>query len=115
MRAAASQPRASRRHSALNSDSTVRDFQHFIRSRSGKTHKFCARCDCICATAEELGEGLDGLRVGIRALEASLAGPDEAAILADMASLRATVDALERRVSSARWPLPKYRDMLFLY
>jgi glutamine synthetase type III len=32
-----------------------------------------------------------------------------------MASLRATVDALERRVSSARWPLPKYRDMLFLY
>ena len=74
-----------------------------------------AGATALRASAEELGEGLDGLRVGIRALEASLAGPDEAAILADMASLRATVDALERRVSSARWPLPKYRDMLFLY
>lgn len=45
----------------------------------------------------------------------ALAGPDEAAILADMRALRATVDALARAVSAARWPLPKYRDMLFLY
>ena len=74
-----------------------------------------AGATALRGNAEELGEGLDELRVGIRALEASLAGPDEAAILADMASLRATVDSLERRVSSARWPLPKYRDMLFLY
>ena len=74
-----------------------------------------AGATALRGSVEELGEGLDELRVGIRALEASLAGPDEAAILADMASLRATVDSLERRVSSARWPLPKYRDMLFLY
>ena len=74
-----------------------------------------AGATALRGSVEELGEGLDELRVGIRALEASLAGPDEAAILADMASLRATVDALERRVSSARWPLPKYRDMLFRY
>ena len=66
-------------------------------------------------SAEELGEGLDALRAGIRALDASLAGGDEAAILAGMRALRATVDGLERAVSAARWPLPKYRDMLFLY
>ena len=32
-----------------------------------------------------------------------------------MAALRKTVDALERIVSDERWPLPKYREMLFLY
>jgi glutamine synthetase type III len=32
-----------------------------------------------------------------------------------MQALRTTADALEKRVSSKRWPLPKYRDMLFLY
>ena len=66
-------------------------------------------------SAEELGEGLDALRAGIRALDASLADGDEAAILAGMRALRVTVDGLERAVSAARWPLPKYRDMLFLY
>ena len=30
-------------------------------------------------------------------------------------ALRTAVDTLERKVSDARWPLPKYRDMLFLY
>jgi len=32
-----------------------------------------------------------------------------------MQALRTTVDSLERKVGNARWPLPKYRDMLFLY
>ena len=66
-------------------------------------------------SADELGAGLDALRKGLRALDDALAGADEAPILAAMQTLRATVDALERKVSAARWPLPKYRDMLFLY
>ena len=48
-----------------------------------ETAAAAAGATALRASAEELGEGLDGLRVGIRALEASLAGPDEAAILAD--------------------------------
>jgi len=63
----------------------------------------------------ELGGGLDSLKSGIGNLEAALAGADEAAIVAAMQSLRTTVDSLERRVADSRWPLPKYRDMLFLY
>ena len=63
----------------------------------------------------ELGAGLDALRTCIQDLESALRGSDEAAILASMRSLRMVVDSLERRVSASRWPLPKYRDMLFLY
>ena len=63
----------------------------------------------------ELGAGLDALRTCIQELESALRGSDEAAILASMRSLRMVVDSLERRVSASRWPLPKYRDMLFLY
>ena len=47
--------------------------------------------------------------------EAALGNVDEAAILAAMQALRLAVDGLEKKVSDARWPLPKYRDMLFLY
>jgi glutamine synthetase len=63
----------------------------------------------------ELGNGLDALRIGLQDLENALAGPDAGTILASMQSLRTVVDGLERKVSAARWPLPKYRDMLFLY
>ena len=30
-------------------------------------------------------------------------------------SVRRTVDALEYLVDDGRWPLPKYREMLFIY
>ena len=65
--------------------------------------------------AVELGSGLDALRTGIRNLEAALSGNADDAIISSMQALRTTADALEKRVSSKRWPLPKYRDMLFLY
>ncbi len=32
-----------------------------------------------------------------------------------MNDLRSVVDALEKIVSDENWPLPKYREMLFLY
>ena len=63
----------------------------------------------------ELGAGLDALRRGIQELERALGGTDASAILSAMQSLRTTVDTLEKCVSDSRWPLPKYRDMLFLY
>ena len=64
---------------------------------------------------EELGDGLDALAGGLKTLEAALDAGGEGAILAAMAALRKTVDSLERKIAAARWPLPKYRDMLFLY
>ncbi|MBP5285585.1 MAG: glutamine synthetase type III, partial [Kiritimatiellae bacterium] len=63
----------------------------------------------------ELGAGLDALRLGIQDIEQALGGSDTGAILSSMQSLRTTVDSLEKRVNDKRWPLPKYRDMLFLY
>ena len=46
---------------------------------------------------------------------ARCAAADPAAVLAKMGALRTVVDGLETVVSDARWPLPKYRTMLFLY
>ena len=66
-------------------------------------------------TLVELGSGLDALKCGIKKLDEALDANDDAATLASMQALRTTVDSLERKVGNARWPLPKYRDMLFLY
>ena len=32
-----------------------------------------------------------------------------------MAKIRVTVDELEKIVPDSSWPLPKYREMLFVY
>ena len=66
------------------------------------------------ATALRLGAGLDDLGRKTATLRAALDG-EPSAIIAAMADLRKTVDALERIVSDDAWPLPKYREMLFLY
>ena len=66
-------------------------------------------------TLVELGSGLDALKSGILKLEESLGLSSDAAVLSAMQALRTTVDSLEKRVADSRWPLPKYRDMLFLY
>ena len=63
----------------------------------------------------ELGAGLDALRLEIHDIEEALGGNDVGVIIAAMRALRTTVDAMEKRVDGKRWPLPKYRDMLFLY
>ena len=62
-----------------------------------------------------LGRGMDDLSARCTALEKALAGGNAAKILAAMAEVRETVDALEHEVDDAAWPLPKYREMLFLY
>ena len=51
----------------------------------------------------------------MKALAAAAAKKDAAAALAAMADLRQTVDALEGEVADEKWPLPKYREMLFVY
>ena len=63
----------------------------------------------------EIGSGMDALKAELHKLNEALGASDDAAILASMQELRTTVDSLEKRVSDKRWPLPKYREMLFLY
>lgn len=64
--------------------------------------------------ANELGDGLDELSAKCETLKKTLGGCHEE-IIAAMNDLRTTVDALERIVPDAAWPLPKYREMLFIY
>ncbi len=68
----------------------------------------------VRANALRLGAGLDDLGRKIAALRTAM-DADPAVLIAAMAALRKTVDALERIVDDERWPLPKYREMLFLY
>ena len=68
----------------------------------------------LAAGATEIGQLLDELEKRIENLRRALKGKHEA-ILKAMAELRVTVDALEKVVPDALWPLPKYREMLFVY
>jgi glutamine synthetase len=65
-------------------------------------------------SAEELGHGLDELYDKCDALAEALKGVHED-IIAALADLRTVVDDLEYRIDDSRWPLPKYREMLFIY
>jgi glutamine synthetase len=47
-------------------------------------------------------------------MEAAL-GDKHEAILDAMANLRIIVDKIESIVPDEKWPLPKYREMLFIY
>ena len=67
------------------------------------------------ALSLKLGAGLDDLHVKCERLDKALAKGCHEQQLAAMRSLRHTVDALEYLVDDARWPLPKYREMLFVY
>ena len=64
---------------------------------------------------EALGRGLDALSAGCDDLEAALGGGAPAAILDAMTAVRTAADALEHEVDDELWPLPKYREMLFVY
>ena len=69
----------------------------------------------LTALSLKLGAGLDDLHVKCDRLEKALArGLHEGQIVA-MNDLRKTVDRLEQLVDDSRWPLPKYREMLFIY
>ena len=63
-----------------------------------------------------LGNGLVALEDAIECLRDSVVSAADARDAVDkMARLRSIADKMERIVGDANWPLPKYRDMLFLY
>jgi glutamine synthetase len=70
---------------------------------------------CIQEDLVKLGTGLDAMKTQCADLEAAIAKSAAADILAAMTALRTTVDNLEKIVADEKWPLPKYREMLFLY
>ncbi len=63
----------------------------------------------------KLGAGLDDLHVKCERLDKALSRGTAAEQRTAMDDLRRTVDALEYLVDDSRWPLPKYREMLFIY
>lgn len=67
------------------------------------------------ALSQKLGAGLDDLHVKCEKLEKAIAKNVPSAIISAMRNLRSTVDRLELLVDDKRWPLPKYRQMLFIY
>ena len=79
------------------------------------------------ATAADLARLLEALASGITALDKALAaahkGADAAAhaiairdkVRPAMEHLRSVTDELEATVGDDYWPLPKYREMLFIY
>ena len=69
----------------------------------------------LTALSMKLGAGLDDLHVKCDRLEKAIEREDVAAQIDEMADLRRTVDRLEGLVDDSRWPLPKYREMLFVH
>ena len=69
----------------------------------------------LSALALKLGAGLDDLHVKCDRLERAIAHGSHDRQIAAMTDLRKSVDRLESLVDDSRWPLPKYREMLFVY
>ena len=70
--------------------------------------------NAVRAHAEKIGSELDNLNAAIDALEQALPNQHEGIISANL-ELRQAVDALEANIDDQAWPLPKYREMLFIY
>ena len=71
--------------------------------------------DMLHGQMTELGSGLVKMKEAIDYLQDALKNYDTADTLARMSELRKIADSLETIVTSEKWPLPKYREMLFLY
>ena len=66
-------------------------------------------------SVEESGKALDALQKACNTLAKAMDGKDTSAIIDGLAATRQAVDAAEVLVDDAKWPLPKYREMLFIY
>ena len=69
----------------------------------------------LTALSMKLGAGLDDLHFKCDRLEKAIVREDTAGQIAAMSNLRKTVDRLEGLVDDSRWPMPKYREMLFIH
>ena len=67
------------------------------------------------ALSLKLGAGLDDLHIKCERLEKALLKEMPREVISEMEEVRRTVDRLERLVDDTKWPLPKYREMLFIY
>ena len=67
------------------------------------------------ALSMKIGAGLDDLHFKCDTIEKAIDTGDFADQLQAMRDLRKTVDRLESLIEDSRWPLPKYREMLFIY
>ncbi len=79
------------------------------------TIKFKAGIKGIKNKATLLGVGIDAITDCCAVLDAALIEMDADEIKNQMTKLRELVDSLEQIVDDQKWPLPKYREMLFLY
>ena len=69
----------------------------------------------LTALSLKLGAGLDDMHIKCEKVEKALSQGAPEGIIAAMDDLRRTVDRLEYLIDDSRWPLPKYREMLFIY
>ncbi len=70
--------------------------------------------NALISAADRMGLSLDELAVAADELKRSICG-EPVEILAALERVRRVVDTLEYQVDDSRWPLPKYREMLFIY
>ena len=70
--------------------------------------------ESIRTRADKIGEALNRLSVDTEALRTSLYGKHEEILIA-LQNIRIVVDELEKLIPDSTWPLPKYREMLFIY
>ena len=66
----------------------------------------------IHVVKKEYGEALTNLNAAILEMETALAANEN--LIKAMKALREAVDALETITDDNVWPLPKYREMLFI-
>ena len=83
--------------------------------QSAKDLKVKAGLTALEKRVTMLGEGLDSMDKKTAVLEKALGKEDSQAIIKAMNELRPIVDSMEGIVCDNDWPLPKYREMLFIY
>lgn len=69
----------------------------------------------LTKNVNRLGEYYSQLDEGIEVLAQAVEANEMSAIVEALAKLRVVVDTLECLTDDAQWPLPKYREMLFIY
>ena len=71
--------------------------------------------DCLHDEVVALADGMTALSKSLAQLERAVRDGRSEEALDEMATMRESVDALESQVADEKWPLPKYREMLFVY